>query len=119
MSCELRHDLTIIRGDSKPLFVGLAGEWANVGDDPSLYEGRLVFRERQEDDLPEILVITATPEPNDDHRFAGLPFLLDLSMAPEETSSLPTWDVVCFCELRSLDGLFVRRLFEGRVRQRD
>jgi hypothetical protein len=119
MTCALRHDLSIIRGDTFNLHVGLASGWENIAQDPSLYEGRLVFRERQDDSLPELLAITTTPEPIDEHRFPQLDFMLDLSMTPAETESLPTYPVVCFCEIRLLDGSYVRRLFEGRVRQRD
>lgn len=119
MSCELRHDLSIIRGDSFTLFVGLTAGWEDVGQNPALYQGRLVFRQMQDDSLPEILVITATPEPSDDHRFPELDFLLNLSMTPVQTESLPDYPVVCFCELRTLDGSHVRRLFEGNVRKRD
>lgn len=119
MSCAIRHDLSIIRGDSFTLFVGLAHGWADVGEDPALYEGRLVFRERQDDSLPEILAIVTTPQPSDEWRFPQLNFLLDLSMTPAETTSLPDYPVVCFCELRTLDGQYVRRLFEGTVRKRD
>jgi hypothetical protein len=119
MTCALRHDLSIIRGDSFSLFVGLAAGWEDIAGDPSLYEGRLVFRERQDDSLPELLVITATPEPIDEHRFPQLDFMLDLSMTPDQTSSLPSFPVVCFCEIRLVAGGYVRRLFEGRVRQRD
>jgi hypothetical protein len=119
MSCAIRHDLSIIRGDSFSLFVGLAAGWENIAEDPALYEGRLVFRERQDDSLPEILAITTTPEPIDEYRFPQLDFMLDLSMTPAQTTSLPEYPMVCFCEIRTLDGLYVRRLFEGRVRRRD
>ncbi len=119
MTCALRHDLSIIRGDSFSLFVGLASGWENIAENPSLYEGRLVFRERQDDSLPELLAITTTPQPIDEHRFPQLDFMLDLSMTPAQTSSLPTFPVVQYAEIRLVSGGYVRRLFEGRVRQRD
>jgi hypothetical protein len=40
-------------------------------------------------------------------------------MTPDQTASLPEWPVVCFCEIRLVDGTYVRRLFEGQVRKRD
>ncbi len=119
MTCALRHDLRLVRGDSFSLFIGLASGWENIAQDPTLYEGRLVFRERQDDSLPELLVITTTPQPIDEHRFPQLDYLLDLSMTPDQTASLPEWPVVCFCEIRLVDGTYVRRLFEGQVRKRD
>ena len=119
MSCQLRHDITVIRGDTRTLFVGLSGGWANIADDPSLYRGRLVFRERQDDNLPDILAVEAEPEPYSDPANQALRWMLNFTMTPAETEALPTYSIVHFCEIRTTDGAFVQRLFEGRVRQRD
>ena len=114
-----RHDIEIIRGDSRALFVGLADDWVDLDEGVGAYEGRLVFRERQEDNLPELLVITSPIEVATDPRYPALKYLLDFSMTPVETQSLPDYPVVYFIELRLTDETFVRRLVEGRVKRRD
>jgi hypothetical protein len=121
MNCSLRHDISLVRGDTFTLFVGLSAGWEDISANPALWEGRLVFRLRQDDALPEIVAVTAVPEPvaDPDPRFAGIDFLLNFSMTPVQTESLPAWPVVCFAEIRTLDGSQVRRLFEGNVRKRD
>lgn len=110
-----QHDLKIIRGDTLDLVVGLAQGWTHVDSNPAAYQGRLVFRQEQNDAMPELLVITASPEPSTDENFPDLLHILDLSMTPAQTAALPTYPIVCFCELRMLDGSFVRRLFSGNV----
>jgi hypothetical protein len=119
MGCQNRNDVSVIRGTSFHLMVGLAEGWGDVALDPPAFEGRLVFRELQDDSFPEIKTLVVPPTPATDHRFPGLEFMLDFTMTPQETGSLPDFSMVCFCELRSVDGAQVRRLFEGSVMQRD
>lgn len=114
-----QHDLKIIRGDTLDLTIGLSEGWQAVEEDPAAYQGRLVFRQEQNDAMPEIMAITASPEPAEEEEFSDLKHILDLSMTPAQTASLPTYPFVCFCELRTLDGSFVRRLFSGNVDMED
>lgn len=113
------HDIDIIRGDSRALFLGLASSWVDLDEGVEAYQGRLVFRERQDDSLDELLVITSPIETATDPRFPALEYLLDFSMTPAQTASLPEYPVVYFMEIRLIDGSFVKRLVDGRVRRRD
>lgn len=111
------HDLEIIRGDSYELWVGLAQGWTFV--DPAAHEGRLVLRDAQSDYAPETLALVSELLPGEDERFPDLTHLLHFTATPDDTQALPDWRMACFCEVRSKDLTYVKRLFDAAVEIRD
>ena len=60
MGCPTELTLCIVRGDSFQQTVSFSATgWEDVVDNPELYEGRMVFRERQDDSVPDLLTLTA------------------------------------------------------------
>lgn len=114
-----RKDITITRGDGFTLWIGLARGWETVGAAPQNYQGRLVLRDRPDDAAPEVLAMISALEAGEDSRFPEMSHMLRFDATPAQTQVLPTYDLTCFCELRSLDGAYVRRLFDGKVTMAD
>lgn len=119
MDCTEERDICITRGDTYFLIIGLARNWEEVNASPALYEGRLVIREAQDDSLTPLLEVTADLEAGEDSRFPDMEYMVDLSLTPAQTQSLPTYNVVCFAEIRKKDLSYVKRLFNGRVTRSD
>lgn len=121
--CANRQDLCVVRGDTLELVVMLNGAWDEVAAAPADFVVRLVFQERLDDDLPEVLVLTETPawKPG-----PAQPWLMadqlavDFTATPAQTQALPDWEKMeVFCELRKTNDSYVKRLFEGDVILRD
>lgn len=119
MDCVPERDICITRGDTYPLILGFVSDWDDVNAAPTLYEGRLVFRDYQDDALTPLLEVTADLEAGEDSRFPDMEYVVDLSLTPAQTSSLPDYDVVCFAEIRAKDLSYVKRLFNGTVTRND
>lgn len=115
-NCQNRRDICITRGDSFLLLVGLAKGWAEIAATPLLYQGRLVVRETQDDDAPVLLSMISAILPGEDPRFEDMDVILEFAALPTETNDLPPYDLACYCEVTSLDGNYVRRLFNGKVK---
>lgn len=108
-------DIKLTRGDSFELYTGLAHGWDNVEADPTAYQGRLAFREMQDDTLPILVASTSPLIAAEDLRFPDMRFVLHFTLTPTQTQSLPPFSLVAFAELRTLTGSYVRRLFNARV----
>ena len=92
-------DICVIRGDGWAMDVGLSDEWTEVADTPGNYTANLVFRDRQNDDLTPLLTLTVSPTV-DPAPVAGEPQVYFHFIATAaETSSLPNWNIVAYCEL--------------------
>ena len=117
--CTETIDICITRGDTYNLVVGLADGWDEVNANPSVYSGRLVFRDAHDDGIAEMLTITSPTSAGTDVRFENTEFVFDFTALPAQTQSLPSYDIVCFCEIVDLSGTYVRRLFNGRVKIED
>lgn len=105
----LRHDIRVIRGDTFTKDVALTIGFDDIRDEP--YTARMVFREAQHDELPELLALPATPEvpEEDEEAFAYLSF----SASPIQTQALPEYDIAYFVELVSATRTM--RLFQGKA----
>lgn len=108
-------DIKVIRGDTFELYTGLARGWGDVDADPGAYQGRLSFREMQDDGLPILMMATSPLIKAEDLRFPDMRYILHFTLPPEQTADLPPFSVVAFAELRTLTGSYVRRLFNARV----
>lgn len=117
--CTEQHDICLIRGDSFTLTVGLGPDWVETVEDANLFEGRLVVRRVQSDAAPDLLVMTAPLTPTSDSRYGDAIALLHFEADSQQTRALPPYDLVCFGEVRGTDGLYTRRLFNGRARVGD
>jgi len=109
------HDIEIIRGDSFTSTVGLGSEYSDTIAAADDFLARLVIRERQDDTAPELLVMTSDILPNSDPAYPDVEGLLHFEASSLETQLLPPYDLVCFCEIVGYDGLYRRRLFQGRT----
>lgn len=94
--------------------VGLAMGFDEVHDEPTQYRGHLVIRLDQDDSLPDILRLTATPEAAD-LKCEGSQAYLRFAATVAQTTGLPPYDLVYFVELANLNATEVTRLFQGKV----
>lgn len=110
-----RHDILIVRGDTFEKDVALVTGFEDIRDAP--YTARMVFRTEQHDELPELLELSASPEPPEpgEDAFAYLHF----SATPEQTQLLPGYDIVYFVELVAQNANLKTRLFQGAALIRD
>jgi hypothetical protein len=120
MSTSLtKHNIKVIRGDSYRLVLGIADGFSFVGDAPADYSARMVIRDKQSDDMPDLLEIPSLIYPGTDTRFAAMVGFIQFSARPEETQALPPYDLAYFVELIGQAGAYNRRLFEGSVKVSD
>ena len=114
MGCQNIQDLCLIRGDDFALDVGLSAEFTEVLATPTDYQGRMVIRDAQNDDLPDNLVTTVaidvTPAPV---LMDQQPMYMRFRISPALTQNLPYWDQKYYIELRTISGSSVQRLFQG------
>jgi hypothetical protein len=114
--CNNIHNICVTRGDVFELNTALAKGWDNVKKAPHSYQIRMAFRHKQQDQLPTLLETMATPRVEDMPDF-GEVVSVSLHLTAAETSSLPPFDIVYFCELAPISNPdSSHRLFEGRVR---
>lgn len=119
MSCPPRFDLCVTRGSIARHTAILRQGYDEVIDTPSLYRGRLVFREDQDDTLPDIFAITVIPEIAEDPAAPGVPFaVMEFVVAGSLTALLPEYDIVAFVELQEVGG-DNQRLYNMKVRMGD
>lgn len=114
-----RHDIEIIRGDNYELWVGLAAGWTDIEAAPGNYLGRMAFRLDQSDAASDLVSTTSDLVSGSDPNFPDLKYLLKFALTTAQTAALPSYDVVCYTEIRNVSGSVIRRLFDGRVRVRD
>lgn len=117
--CEQTHNISITRGDSFRFVAGLADGWDFVAADPSGFYARLVFRDVDDDSVPEVFSIISLIYPGTDNNMPSVTSFLEFLATPGETQSLPQYDLLFFCEIVGQDGQYIKRLFNGRVRVGD
>lgn len=110
------QELYLIRGDDFELQVELAAAYSEIGADPAGYQGRIVFRRLQSDDVPVLVAATVTPVAG---AAADVAATLTFGLTPEQTAALPPDDVYYLVEVRSTDLTQNERILEGKVRVRD
>jgi hypothetical protein len=118
MSCVDQIDLCITRGDTWTFDVGLTAAFSEVLENPSSYEGRLVFREFQDDSLTPYLTAIATPEVNPDPAPGEIPIYLRFIINSTDTGTLPDWNIVAYTELADVVSAgfpVIQRLFNSEV----
>lgn len=89
MICPATYYECIVRGDIYALDVGLDSNWSEVVDDPGGFIGTLVLREAQDDALPDLLTLTAVPQPVENPHPASAPVYMEFTATAEETQALP------------------------------
>lgn len=119
MSCVHRQNITIIRGDTFDQIVGFAEGWDNIAASPGDYQVRILFRDRQDDDLEHHLAVTASIAAASDPNFPAMLYSADVSLTPAQTQTLPSYDHFYFVEVRKPDGTYIERLYEGKVTVKD
>jgi hypothetical protein len=119
MSCPPRFDLCVTRGSIARHTAILRQGYDEVIETPSLYRGRLVFRDIQDDSLPEIFAITVVPEVMEDPEASGVKYaLMEFVVAGALTALLPDYDIAAFVELQEV-GADNDRLYNLKVRMGD
>lgn len=117
--CTEQVDLCIVRGDSFAFTIGLDGDFSQTVDDADLYRGRLVVREVQSDEAPELIAMETEIVPTSDPWYGDAVAVMHFTATAVQTQALPPFDLVCFCEIVGTDDLYARRLFRGRVKVED
>ena len=114
------NDLYVVRGDVLEFSMGLVGV-PDIAQALSQYRLRIVFRARQSDTLPDILVSQAALEayPGDTFNGAIIDVMAEFNLAPNETQSLPARGCVYFIEWTDAIGGSNRRIVQGRVNMGD
>jgi len=116
MSCVEQISICVTRGDTFRIDVGLSSSWQEIIDSPFDYEANLVFREAQDDTLPDLLTLTSTPEIVASPVPGELPIYFAFMADTLQTESLPQWDIVAYCELVKAGASGeVTRLFNASV----
>ncbi len=113
-------ELYVVRGDVMEFDMGFAG-LPEIADNLAQFRLRLVFRARQNDNLPDILAIQATLEAHPDDTFQGKPIdvMASFVVSPTETQLLPARGCVFFIEWTNAVGGDNRRVVQGRVNMED
>lgn len=117
--CKEIVNTCVIRGDNYALDIALSDGYEEVVENPDDYEARMVFRQDQRDALPDLLVLTSSSMTPDDPLPGQYPVEYYFRATTDQTEALPPYDIVHFVELRSLDGTYVRRLFQGKASMMD
>ncbi len=117
--CVDQLDTCLVRGDNYALDVGLSEGFEEVSANPELYEGRMVFRDEQDDALPDLLVLTSEVIPPTDPVPGMAAVEMFFRATPDQTQALPWYDIVHFVEVRALTGTEVKRLFQGKAKVND
>lgn len=116
MTCVRRFDLCITRGSRASHSAVLRQGFDEVIETPLDWRGRLVFREVQDDTVPDIFALVAVPEVVEDPCQPGQKMaVLQFDIAGSLTAILPPYDVVAFVELQEFNGDNLR-LYNMRVR---
>ena len=105
------YNIEVIRGDTFHLNLGIETLFDAAAT------ARMVFRAAQDDDAADLLVLTDTPAVYDDSALPALNWLVEFTATDAQTSALPPYDIVYFCELTT--GTHTHRLVEGKARMRD
>jgi len=111
MSCTNTVQYCVTKGTNFSADVSFTTAWSELIEDPSDYYGEMVFREAQDDDAVDYLQLTAIPDTTDPEA----PVQLHFTASPVETTALPDWDIVGYCDLVSNDGTSRQRLFNMEV----
>ena len=120
MGCPTELTLCIVRGDSFQQTVSFSATgWEDVVVNPELYEGRMVFRERQDDSVPDLLTLTALIQIEAEPTYPDPSMFMIFTADTQETQALPDWTEVAFVELRALSGATVQRLYNAAVTLED
>lgn len=114
------RDLHIVRGDRYEFSMGFTGR-PDVVADPAQFRLRLVFRRRQVDALPDLLVVQATLDTAPADSFQGQPLdvLGTFVLEAPQTQALPAAGCVYFIEWTDAIGGANKRIVQGRVRVGD
>lgn len=113
--CVNNADQCLIRGDNFTLDLGLVN-FPEVLANPTDFEGRMVFRETQNDNEIPYLTLIVTPELADDPMPNAPEVFLRFAATPTQTSALPDWNIVYYVELRTVPAdTIVQRLLQGDV----
>jgi hypothetical protein len=120
MGCPTELPLCLVRGDNFQQQVSFSNTgWEDVVANPDLYEGRMVFRERQDDTVPDLLSLTAPIQIEADPTYPDPSMFMIFNADVQETQNLPDWTQVAFVELRKVDGSAVQRLYNADVTLED
>ena len=113
-------DLFVVRGDVLKFSMGFTGV-PDIAQALSQYRLRIVFRARQSDTLPDILVSQAALEANPGDVFNSTPIdvMAEFAMTPVETQTLPERGCVYFIEWTDAVGGSNQRVVQGRVMMED
>ena len=113
-------ELYVVRGDVLEFSMGFVGV-PEIAATLNQHRLRLVFRARQSDTLPDLLVSQATLEANPGDTFNGTPIdvMAEFSLTPAETQTLPARGCVYFIEWTDAIGGSNRRIVQGRVNTGD
>lgn len=109
--CVTEVEYCVTKGRNFQASVAFSTGYTEVIEDPSAYEGVLVFRQYQDDAAPVYLTLRADIAPIDPDVPAGMTFVA----TPTQTMALPDWDVVAYCDLQLKAGGSVDRLFNADV----
>jgi hypothetical protein len=113
-----QHQIDVIRGDTKRMFVGLAAG-VDLAEYPD-WRVRLVIREAQDDALEPLFSQSLEVDDADvDPSWPAMAGAVQFVLTPDETSALPPYRVAYFVELHAPDESGRYRLFEGQVKIRD
>jgi len=118
MACTESVDLCVTRGSNWALDVALSDAYAEIIANPEAYSMNLVFRDRQDDLSSTYLTLNATPVLDPDPLPNDPPILFSFAATTTDTSSLPYWDIVAYCELIG-PGTDNTRLFNAAVSTND
>lgn len=111
-------DMAVTRGSRLDHVCVLRQGFPEIVQNPALFRGRLVFRELQDDDVPEIFAVSATPEVALDPECGSNTVTLAFTVAGSLTQILPSYDIVGFVEVVET-GVDTQRLYNLRVRTGD
>lgn len=109
-------DLFVVRGDKLTFSMGFFG-WPEIMHAMSPARLRLVFRLRQDDNLPDILSVEAALDMNSGDTFKGqaADVVAHFEVSPAQTQALPARGCVYFIEWTDATGGGNRRVVQGRV----
>jgi hypothetical protein len=113
-------ELFVVRGDVLEFAMGFGGV-PDIAQSLNQHRLRIVFRARQDDNLPNILVSQATLEARPDDTFKGqaIDVMASFVLSPQETQQIPARGCVYFIEWTDVIGGSNRRVVQGRVNVED
>lgn len=114
------QDIFVVRGDQTTLTIGFTGV-EDVVANPAAHRLRLVFRRRQTDVLPDLLVVIATldTDPGEQVNGTEVEVIATFEMQPSDTLLLPPTGCAYFIEWTDSVGGSNRRVFQGRAQVGD